>query len=109
MNPPPAKKQRTNDFWAGGMDQFAANEADEGGDDEEEWDDMDEQVDEAELERHRQDVERRYARREPATLNQDILRGQEPRHQGMNLLDRLAQKYASNAAYDDNISVAASA
>ena len=104
---PPHKKQKTGNFWD--MN-FEATEADEGADDDEDegWD-MEERVDEAELERHRREVEERYKRRSAPTLNPDILRP--GRQESMpSLLDRLEQKYAmpSQQYADDAQSMAAS-
>jgi len=75
----------------------------------EEWtDDMDEDVDESTLAKHAKEVEARYARRESATLNQDILnkRYSQP-HPRMNILDRLAQKYGHMSDNDGNQAVGA--
>lgn len=100
MSEPARKRQRTNDFFFDAND-FAADEADEGGDDEEWDDDIDEDVDAAELERHRREVEERYKRRAPATLNEDILNGR--RNERMpDILQRLEQRYATNQNYMDD-------
>eukprot|EP01084_Bolivina_argentea_P146643 256705_1 len=90
------KKRRTNDFDFN-VANFAATEADEGGDDED-YDSVDDDIAPDELERHRRDVEERYKRREAATLNSDIQRHGRYESQP-NILDRLTQKYANNQSY----------
>eukprot|EP00485_Elphidium_margaritaceum_P009225 CAMPEP_0202691370 /NCGR_PEP_ID=MMETSP1385-20130828/6104_1 /ASSEMBLY_ACC=CAM_ASM_000861 /TAXON_ID=933848 /ORGANISM="Elphidium margaritaceum" /LENGTH=1067 /DNA_ID=CAMNT_0049346769 /DNA_START=65 /DNA_END=3268 /DNA_ORIENTATION=- len=102
MSQPARKKQKTNNSFFNVAD-FEAGEAEEGPSDDEDWEDnIDEDVDEAELEKHRKDVEKRYYHRQERTLNPDIGRSHYDEQQ--DIIQRLQQKYVDV----DNQSVAAS-
>eukprot|EP01084_Bolivina_argentea_P212833 361695_1 len=104
---PPNKKRKGNNGGIFSMAAFAADEADEGADDDG-WDDENEEdVGAKEFERHRLAAEKRYERRtEERTLNADIPNRNGSYESRPNILDRLTQKYVqqNNYAQPDDMS-----